>query len=130
MLFFLGYPLVNRSSKYYGAPLIYYNDDGVALLAIAHLVQKLIDCSRSLGEKEVREVALQYQVVTKLCDGRPLFCDCYSTIHFESILAAHEEYKRLSIETSKVTEDVVAMVNLVEKMYTLQDLLTLEHYCQ
>ena len=78
----------------------------------------------------MREVALQYQVVTKLCDGRPLFCDSFTTLPVESVLADHEEYKRLSVETSKVEESVVALVSLVERMSTLQDLLTLRHYCQ
>ena len=97
----------------------------MALLSIAHLVQKLSDCCRCLGEKEVREAAAQYQVVVKLCEGRPQFNDCYSTIPVEAILVAHDQFKRQSIETTKVEDDVASLVNLVDKMSSLQDLLTL-----
>ena len=92
---------------------------------MAHLVRKMIDCARCLGQKEVDEAMKQYQVVAKLCGSKPLFNDCFGAIPMSAIQSAHGKFKREGLEATKVAAECESLVNLITKMTTVDDLIML-----
>ena len=97
--------------------------DSFALLPISTLLRRLIDFSQCVNIWEVSYAIGQYNVVSRICETRPLFNDAIVTIRMQGILFAHAHYKSVNSESTRAAAGVANIQSVARRMTNTQDLL-------
>ena len=100
-------------------------DDRVVLLGLAHLVHKMCDCATEMNAPNAEAAVRQFNVVQKLCRGRPLFSDCYLTMPMAPIHAFSAKNRLLNLESSKTAQDAENLRSMVDRMTNIEHLILL-----
>ena len=99
--------------------------DEAEFLAIADIIQRLIDSRREFGPNDVSVAAGQFSVVSQICESMPLFNDASVSIPMYNVHAVYGRYKHHNMAAGRAREDVSRLRNIISTMSAIHRIIVL-----